>query len=293
MSDLAALLSDAVGAAFAAEGIDPALGAVRRSDRPDLAPFQCNGALAAAKAAGKPPRAVAEAVAARLAGFNVEIAGPGFLNFRVDDAGLAARAQAIADDPHVGASLVANQRRVVVDYGGPNVAKPMHVGHLRASIIGESVKRLFRARGDLVWGDAHFGDWGFQMGLMIAVVEDEFGDAFDPAKLTLDWMQDRYPAAAARVKDDAAFRDRARKITVKLQEGDPRCREIWGHLRAISMAAQKEDFAALGVDFDLWNGEADADPYIADMVEDLRGKGLLVEDQGALVVHVSEPGEVK
>ncbi|MFZ4601883.1 MAG: arginine--tRNA ligase [Caulobacterales bacterium] len=293
MSDLAALLSDAVGAAFAAEGLDPAFGAVRRSDRPDLAPFQCNGALAAAKAAGKPPRAVAEAVAARLVGFNVEIAGPGFLNFRVDDAGLAARAQAIADDPKVGASLVASPRRVIVDYGGPNVAKPMHVGHLRASIIGESVKRLFRARGDLVWGDAHFGDWGFQMGLMIAVVEDEFGDAFDPAKLTLDWMQDRYPAAAARVKDDAAFRDRARKITVKLQEGDPRFREIWGHLRAISMAAQKDDFAALGVDFDLWNGEADADPYIAGMVEDLRGKGLLVEDQGALVVHVSAPGEVK
>lgn len=293
MADLAAVLSRAVGAAFAAEGLDPALGVVRRSDRPDLAPFQCNGAMAAAKAAGKPPRAIAEAVAARLTGLTVEIAGPGFLNLRVDDAALAARAAEIAADPRAGASLVAQPRRVVVDYGGPNVAKPMHVGHLRASIIGESLKRLFRARGDTVWGDAHFGDWGFQMGLMIAVVEDEFGEAFAPEKLSLDWMQDRYPAAAARVKDDAAFRDRARKITAKLQEGDLRYREIWGHLRAISMAAQKVDFAALGVDFDLWNGEADADPYIADMVADLRAKGLLVEDQGALVVHVSGPGETK
>ncbi|MBU6374282.1 MAG: arginine--tRNA ligase, partial [Alphaproteobacteria bacterium] len=251
------------------------------------------GAMAAAKAAGKPPRAVAEAVAARLEGISVEIAGPGFLNLRVDDARLTARAAEIAADPRAGASLVAQPRRVVVDYGGPNVAKPMHVGHLRASIIGEALKRLFRARGDTVWGDAHFGDWGFQMGLMIAVIEDEFGDAFSPEKLSLDWMQDRYPAAAARVKDDAAFRDRARKITAKLQEGDPRYREIWGHLRAISMAAQKIDFAALGVDFDLWHGEADADPYIAGMVEDLKAKGLLVEDQGALVVHVSGPGETK
>ena len=292
MTDLVAQLSRAVGAAFAAEGLDASHGAVRRSDRPDLAPFQCNGALAAAKAAGKPPRAIAEAVAARL-NFPVEIAGPGFLNIRVSDALLSQRAQAIADDPAAGASHVAEPRRVIVDYGGPNVAKPMHVGHLRASIIGESLKRLFRARGDTVWGDAHFGDWGFQMGLMIAVVEDEYGQAYSSDALTLDWMQERYPAAAARVKDDAAFRDRARKITAKLQEGDPRYREIWGHLRAISMAAQKEDFAALGVDFDLWNGEADADPFIADMVEDLRAKALLVEDQGALVVHVSAPGETK
>ncbi|MBU6373650.1 MAG: arginine--tRNA ligase, partial [Alphaproteobacteria bacterium] len=186
MADLAAVLSRAVGAAFAAEGLDPAHGAVRRSDRPDLAPFQCNGAMAAAKAAGKPPRAVAEAVAARLEGISVEIAGPGFLNLRVDDARLTARAAEIAADPRAGASLVAQPRRVVVDYGGPNVAKPMHVGHLRASIIGEALKRLFRARGDTVWGDAHFGDWGFQMGLMIAVIEDEFGDAFSPEKLSLD-----------------------------------------------------------------------------------------------------------
>lgn len=307
MTDLAHTLTQHLVAAFAAEGLDPALGAVKRSDRPDLAPFQCNGAMAAAKTAGKPPRAVAEAVAARLAGANgiasVEIAGPGFLNIALTDASLAARAQNIADDPRCGASPVAIPRRVIVDYGGPNVAKPMHVGHLRASIIGESIKRLFRFRGDTVWGDAHFGDWGFQMGLLIADFEERFG-AIDPdaplpsaaesrlAAVTLDDLQTIYPEAAARAKSDEAFRDRARKTTTRLQSGSPAYRAIWAAYRALSMAAQKQDFHALGVDFDLWKGEADVDPLIPGMVEDLRAKGLLVEDQGALVVHVAG-GETK
>ena len=307
MTDLAHTLTSHLAAAFAAEGLDPALGAVKRSDRPDLAPFQCNGAMAAGKAAGKPPRAVAEAVAARLAGIagiaSVEIAGPGFLNIALTDDLVAARAQAVADDARAGAAPVAHARKIIVDYGGPNVAKPMHVGHLRASIIGESIKRLFRFRGDQVWGDAHFGDWGFQMGLLIADFEDRFG-AIDPdgalpadadarlAAVTLDDLQTIYPEAAQRAKDDETFRDRARKATTRLQSGSVACRAIWARYRALSMAAQKEDFHALGVDFDLWKGEADVDPLIPGMVEDLRKQGLLVEDQGALVVHVSG-GETK
>ena len=307
MTDLAHTLTTHLAAAFAAEGLDPALGAVKRSDRPDLAPFQCNGAMAAGKAAGKPPRAVAEAVAARLAGIagiaSVEIAGPGFLNIALTDDLVAARAQAIADDAHAGATPVAQPRRIIVDYGGPNVAKPMHVGHLRASIIGESIKRLFRFRGDQVWGDAHFGDWGFQMGLLIADFEERFG-AIDPdgalpadadarlAAVTLDDLQTIYPEAAQRAKDDGTFRDRARKATTRLQSGSVAYRAIWARYRALSMAAQKEDFHALGVDFDLWKGEADVDPLIPGMVEDLRKQGLLVEDQGAQVVHVSG-GETK
>ncbi len=307
MTDLAQSLTTHLAAAFAAEGLDPALGAVKRSDRPDLAAFQCNGAMAAAKAAGKPPRAVAEAVVARLAGVadiaHLEIAGPGFINIAVTDDVLTVRAKAIGDDDRAGAALVAHPRRVIVDYGGPNVAKPMHVGHLRASIIGESIKRLFRFRGDQVWGDAHFGDWGFQMGLLIADFEDRFG-ALDPdamcapdvhARLnamTLDDLQTIYPEAAARAKADEAFRDRARKATTRLQSGAPAYREIWSAYRDLSMAAQKVDFASLGVDFDLWKGEADVDPLISGMVEDLRARGLLKEDQGAQVVHVSG-GETK
>src|SRR5213595_824823 len=176
MSDLKTALSEAVQAAFAAEGLPPGLGRVTASDRPDLADFQSNGALAAAKRVGKNPREIATAVAERLKGdarlAGVDIAGPGFINLKLADTALSERANAVAADPRAGAETVAAARRVIVDYGGPNVAKEMHVGHLRASIIGESVKRLYRFRGDEVIGDAHFGDWGFQMGLLIAAVSD-------------------------------------------------------------------------------------------------------------------------
>jgi len=294
--DLADALSETAGAAFASIGLDPALGAVRRSDRPELADFQCNGAMAGAKAAGKKPQEIAQAVidAWRGEGAALSIAGPGFINIKLTDDAVAARARVIAGDARAGASLVAAPRRVVVDYGGPNVAKGMHVGHLRASIIGESVKRLFRFRGDTVWGDAHFGDWGFQMGLLIVVMEEELGGFADAAKLdaklaalTLEDLERIYPAAAARAKDDEAFRDRARKATAALQKGDPVSRKIWRAMRDVSMAAQKRDFAALGVDFDLWNGESDADPLIAEMVADLTAKHLLHEDQGAQIIRVA------
>jgi arginyl-tRNA synthetase len=303
MSDLSDALSKLVANAFAAEGLDPAFGAVQRSSRPDLAPFQCNGAMPAAKSAGKPPRAVAEAVAARLGAAGdisaIEVAGPGFLNLALTDQRLAARAQEIADDVRCGAPFVEPKRRVIVDYGGPNVAKPMHVGHLRASIIGESLKRIFRFLGDDVWGDAHFGDWGFQMGLLIADFEARFGvldpDAPLPAEaakrldaVTLDDLQSLYPEAATRAREDAAFRDLARKATTLLQRGSEAYREIWNRYRTLSMQAQKVDFHALGVDFDLWKGEADVDPLIPGMVEDLRTRGLLVEDDGAQVVHVAQ-----
>lgn len=299
MTDLAAHLTHDLAAAFVAEGLDAKFGVVRRSDRPDLAPFQCNGAMAAAKAAGKQPRAIAEAVAARVAHLNPEIAGPGFINLRPDDSVLAARAQSIADDPRAGASVVETPRRVIVDYGGPNVAKPMHVGHLRASIIGEAVKRLFRFRGDAVWGDAHFGDWGFQMGLLIVSLDDQLGGLHEPAlsarlqALSLEDLEQMYPPAAARAKEDTAFRDRARKATAALQFGDETHRRIWKHMHDVSMVALKREFASLDVNFDLWNGEADADPYIPGMVEDLRAKGLLQPDQGAEVVHVAGPNETK
>ncbi|MGE3142684.1 MAG: arginine--tRNA ligase [Hyphomonadaceae bacterium] len=302
MSDLAARLSETAGRVFAASGLAPALGVVRRSDRPELADFQCNGALAAAKAAGRKPQELAADLARAWAaldpGAQLTIAGPGFINIRVSDAALAQRAEEIAADPRAGAQAAAAPRRVVVDYGGPNVAKGMHVGHLRASIIGESVKRLFRFRGDSVWGDAHFGDWGFQMGLMIVSLEDELGGLDDAAKLearlaalTLDDLETRYPAAAARAKDDAAFRDRARKATAALQAGEPTHRQIWHAMHDVSMAAQKRDFAALGVDFDLWKGESDSDPLIPAMVADLQAKHLLEPDQGAQIVRVARPGD--
>lgn len=321
MNDLKRSLSEAAAAAFQAAGLSPDFGRVTASDRPDLADFQCNGALAAAKSAKRNPREIAVQVVdllkadPRLA--SVEIAGVGFINMRVSPAALAARADEIAADERAGATLLADPRRVLVDYAGPNVAKPMHVGHLRASIIGESIKRLYRFRGDQVVGDAHFGDWGFQMGLLISAVIDE--DAFiaalmeklpeaprdfsaeDEAKVraefagrvTLADLDRLYPAAAARAKEDADYRDRARKATADLQNGRFGYRLLWKHFVEVSRVALEREFHALGVDFDLWKGESDADPLIAPMVRQLEEKGLLVEDQGARIVRVARPGETK
>jgi arginyl-tRNA synthetase len=275
---------------------------VRRSDRADLADFQCNGALAVAKGAGRNPQEVAAAVAQAWAAFDLAsqptIAGPGFLNFRVSPDALSARAEELAGDPRAGAAEAERKRRVLVDYGGPNVAKPMHVGHLRASIIGESLKRIFRFRGDSVWGDVHFGDWGFQMGLLMVALEDELGGLTEAAKvkarlrqLTLDDLDRMYPTAAARAKKDEAFRDRARKATVALQCGEPVHREIWRTMHDVSMVALKREFSALGIDFDLWNGESDADAFIPAMLEELRARNLLEHDRGAQVLRVARPDD--
>ncbi|WP_292062540.1 arginine--tRNA ligase [Brevundimonas sp. UBA7664] len=308
MTDLRTVLGEAVGAAFAAEGVDAALAKVTSSDRPDLADFQSNGALAAAKALKANPRELAARVADRLKSdprlSSVEVAGPGFINLKLADGALSARAAEVAGDgEHAGASLVASPRKVIIDFAGPNVAKPMHVGHLRSSIIGESLKRIFRFRGDTVWGDAHFGDWGFQMGLLIVAVGDEGkadgflaeGDGPFPAEspVTLEDLERLYPAAAARAKEDAAFRDRARKATAELQGGRPGYRALWAHFVAVSRTALEREFGALGVTFDLWNGESDADPVMAEMIAHLEATGLLVEDDGARVIHVARPGETR
>ena len=315
MSDLKSGLSEAVGAAFAGLGLSPDHGRVTASDRPDLADFQCNGALAAAKAAGRNPREIAAAVLAALKDHpslgSIEIAGPGFINMRVNDHALSVRANEIAGDARAGASAVAAPRRVLVDYAGPNVAKEMHVGHLRASIIGESVKRLYRFRGDEVLGDAHFGDWGLQMGLLIIAVSDEHPDIAQVLETLKtrpdDWTQARgealstelfsriglddldrlYPLAAARNKSDPAYRDLARRATAELQAGRFGYRLLWRHFADVTRVALQRDFHALGVDFDLWRGESDVNDLIEPMVEELKAKGLVIVDQGAQIIRVA------
>jgi len=311
MTDLKGALSQAVSSVFEGLGLDASLGRVGVSDRPDLADFQCNGALAAAKAARRNPREIAAEVIAALNAdpkaselfSSVEVAGAGFVNLRLSDAALTQRATEIVADPRLGAALNETPRRIIIDYGGPNVAKPMHVGHLRSSIIGEAIKRIYRFCGDTVWGDAHFGDWGFQMGLLILAAGDEDprlraigegaadADLSALADLDLPLLDRLYPMAAAKAKEDTDYRDRARKATAELQAGKEGYLTLWHRFVEVSRVALRREFDAMGVHFDLWNGESDADPFIPDMVTDLRAQGLLVEDQGAQIVRVAREGD--
>jgi arginyl-tRNA synthetase len=319
MTDLKRALSEAVGAAFAAADLPAELGRVTASDRPDLADFQCNGALAAAKSARRDPREIGAQVVARLredpAFASVELAGLGFINLRVAAATLSDRVSEIVRDERLGALTTESPRRVMIDYGGPNVAKPMHVGHLRSAIIGESLKRIFRFRGDEVLGDAHFGDWGFQMGLLIVAASDEnprwrvaaeelwrTPDGPKPQEeerfvalllegLDLDTLDRLYPMAAAKAKTDETYRDRARKATAELQGGKPGYLLLWRHFVAVSRTALQREFEALGIEFDLWKGESDVDGLIPQMIEDLKAKHLLEADQGAQIVRVARDSD--
>lgn len=298
-------LSELVGAAFAAQGLDPALGGVVPSNRPELAQFQCNGAMAAAKAAGRPPREIAEQVAADLGAHPdlalAEVAGPGFINLALTDAALAEWVGAAAGDDRLGVARNPEPATVVVDYAGPNVAKAMHVGHLRATIIGDSIARIFDFLGHKVIRDPHFGDWGFQMGLVITAIAEEQPDLpyFDPAAteypaespVTLDDLQRIYPEADARAKAEPEFADRARQATVRLQQGDPGYFALWQHMKAESERSQRQDFGALGVEFDLWYGESDVHDRLAPLVERLVENGTAVESEGALVIEIAEPDD--
>jgi arginyl-tRNA synthetase len=300
---LAKIISDKLGAAFVAIGLPFELGQCGRATKREFGDFQCNGAMAGGKTLGKNPREVATEIAAMVTGKagleKIEVAGPGFLNIFLENSLLEARATDIFADARAGAEKIAKPRKVIVDYAGPNVAKSMHVGHLRATIIGDSLKRIFRFRGDDVLGDAHFGDWGFQMGLLIATLAEEqpdlpyfyenhTGTYPDASPVTLADLERIYPQAAAKVKVDEDYRNQARKATAELQAGRVGYRALWAHFVTVSREALKREFGALGVEFDLWLGESDVDHLIPDMVQDLAAKGILVDDQGAKVVFVHD-----
>jgi arginyl-tRNA synthetase len=305
---LASALSRLAGAAFAAEGLSESFGQVQVSDRPDLAQFQCNGALAAAKAAKANPRAIAEKVAARLKAdplfAKVEIAGPGFINLDLTDAALAAQMHVMAKDPHLGAPRSGAGKTVVIDFGGPNIAKPMAVHHLRSSIIGDCLQRLFRANGWAVVSDVHLGDWGLQMGQLISEIEIEgtapvyfdvnfTGPYPEQSPVSMDELETIYPRAAAACKADPARLEAARRATVDLQAGRPGYRALWRHFVKVSEAGMSREFASLGVTFDLWKGESSVDALIAPMIEDLKARGLAELSEGALVVPVARDDDKK
>ncbi|MFT3809408.1 MAG: arginine--tRNA ligase [Micropepsaceae bacterium] len=303
---LIADLTAAMGRAFAAEGLDPALGRVTVSDRPDLAQFQSNGALAAAKAAKANPRALAEKLAAHLKSdprfAKVEIAGPGFLNIDLTDAALAA--SLATPDALLAPDASGSRGKVLIDFGGPNVAKAMHVGHLRSSILGDALQRHFRFAGFDVTSDVHLGDWGKPMGLLITEIAARQPDLpyFDAAftgpypaesPVSMDELEVLYPAAAAAAKADPARDEAARIATAELQQGRAGYRALWKHFVDVSIAGIKREFASLGVVFDIWKGEADVDPLIAPMLDDLKSRNIAEMDDGALIVRVAEPADKK
>src|ERR1700742_2670477 len=308
MTSLSAKLSAIAGAAFAAEGLSPELGTVQISDRPDLAQFQCNGALPDAKAAKQNPRAIAEKIAARLKAnplfSKVEIAGPGFINLDITDDAAAARVIAMSKDDRLGAPETGKGKAVVIDFGGANVAKPMHVGHLRSSVIGDSLQRLFRANGWTVTSDVHLGDWGLQMGQLISEIGHR-GIApvyFDPnytgeypaqSPVTMDDLEEIYPAASAACKADPTRLEEARKATAELQSGRPGYRALWEHFFAVSRFGLEREWGSLGIHFDLWKGEASVEPLIQPMIADLKGRHVTEESEGALVIPVVEEGDKK
>jgi len=302
MTSLTVLLTGIVSDAFAAAGLPAELGQVAVSNRPDLGQFQCNGALAGAKIAKAPPRKLAEAVAGSLRDnpmfADISLAGPGFINLTLSDAFLGGHINAVAADPRLGVPPKADPATVVLDFGGPNIAKPMHVGHLRATIIGDSLQRLFGFVGDRTISDVHLGDWGLPMGMLISELARRRPDLpyFDPdgtgpyphePPVDMDDLERLYPEAAAACREDPARLEEARQATAELQAGRPGYRALWQHFFDVSEAGMRRDFGRLGVAFDLWHGEAAVNDIVPPMIRDLQARGLAEESEGAQVVRVA------
>ena len=306
MQSLTRKLSDIVGAVFEAQGFEFAQGAVRVADRPDLAQFQCNGAMASAKKAGKNPREVAQTIVATLSSMTafskIDIAGPGFINLSITDAFLKEHLAEVAQDARGGVPDYGQGATALLDYGGPNIAKAMHVGHLRAAIIGDSVRRIMGFAGYKTLGDVHMGDWGTHMGMLIddymtrnetcVVMDTSLSDDASVTALMND-MAERYPRAAGAAKENPDLMARAQATTVKLQNHEEPYYSIWQKIRDVSVLGMKANYDLLGVHFDLWKGEADVHDYIAPMVDDLRAKGFAVESDGAWVIPVARNDDKK
>ncbi|MGC4020423.1 MAG: arginine--tRNA ligase, partial [Muricomes sp.] len=293
---------------FQEAGYDEAFAKVTLSNRPDLCEYQCNGAMAAVKTYKKAPIMIANDVVEKLQGCacfsQAEAVNPGFINLKVEPSFVSDYLNQMAESGNLGVQMEEDPKTIMVDYGGPNVAKPLHVGHLRAAIIGESIKRTARFKGNNVIGDIHLGDWGYQMGLIITELEKRqpelpyFDEAYEgeypaEAPFTIGELEEIYPTASAYAKENEEYREKALQATYLLQNGRRGYRALWQHIMDVSVADLKKNYENLNVEFDLWKGEADAQKYIPDMVEMLKDKGYAHYDDGALVVDVQEEGDKK
>ena len=308
MKKILDLISEQVTAAFVQAGYEEKYGKVTVSNRPDLCEYQCNGALAAAKQYHKAPIMIAKDVAAILETEDmfsqVDAVAPGFLNLKVKEAFVSDYLNEMRGSEKFGLEPVAHPKTIMIDYGGPNVAKPLHVGHLRSAIIGESIKRMGRYVGHTMIGDVHLGDWGLQMGLIITELHKRkpdlvyFDEAYtgeypEEAPFTISELEEIYPAASAYSKEHADYKEDAMQATYELQHGRRGYRALLAHILNVSVTDLKKNYKNLNVDFDLWKGESDAQPYIPQMVQDMKDKGFAHISDGALVVDVKEDTDTK
>ena len=308
MKKILDIITDEMRKAFAANGYDENFAKVTLSNRPDLCEYQCNGAMAAAKTYKKKPIDIANGVVEQLKDSKVfeevNAVMPGFINLKVDASFLSDYMNGMKDAKKLGMDEVENPETIIIDYGGANVAKPLHVGHLRSAVIGEALKRMGRFVGHKVIGDVHLGDWGLQMGLIIEELKNRkpelpyFDESFTgeypaEAPFTLAELEDIYPCASRKSKEDAEFAEAAHQATVMLQRGHRGYTAIWKHIMNISIADLKRNYDNLNVSFDVWKGESDAKPYIEDMLKSFVDKGYAYESQGALVIDVAQADDKK
>lgn len=309
MKKILDLITDEVTKAFTECGYDAKYAKVTLSNRPDLCEYQCNGAMAAVKEYKKAPFMIADEVVEKLAANPIfamaESVKPGFLNLKIDEAYLADYvAKMQEDDGRFGCEKTEAPKTIMIDYGGPNVAKPLHVGHLRSAIIGESVKRIGKFMGHNVIGDVHLGDWGLQMGLIITELKLRrpelvyFDDAYtreypEEAPFTISELEEIYPTASKKSKEDEAYKEAAMQATFELQHGKRGYQALLKHILNVSVTDLKRNYANLNVSFELWKGESDAQPYIPDMVQKMKDDGFAYISDGALVVDVKEDTDTK
>lgn len=302
------LISDEMKQAFAAAGYDRELGKMTLSNRPDLCEYQCNGAMAGAKLYKKAPIMIANEVAEKLTESKifreVNAVAPGFLNCKVREEFVGAYLAEMAQADKFGLQMPEKPKKVIIDYGGPNVAKPLHVGHLRSAVIGESIKRIVRYAGHEIIGDIHLGDWGLQMGLICTELQERqpqlvyFDESYEgeypkEAPFTISQLEEIYPTASGKSKVDAAYKERAMEATFKLQSGVRGYRALWNHIMAVSVADLKKNYKELNVDFELWKGESDVQDVIPGMVDYMKKEGYAYISDGALVVDVKEETDTK
>lgn len=308
MKNLMEQMNEEVVGAFTACGYDGKYARVTVSNRPDLCEFQCNGALAAAKEYKKPPMMIAQEAADHLRDSQVfavaEAVKPGFLNLKIQESCLADYLCRMMEEKDYGNEKTAHPKKIMIDYGGPNIAKPLHVGHLRSAIIGESIKRMGRYAGHEMIGDVHMGDWGLQMGLIITELAERkpelvyFDDLYEgeypqEAPFTILELEEIYPTASSRSKEDEAYKERAMQATYELQHGRRGYGALLNHILNVSVTDLKKNYENLNVSFDLWKGESDAQPYIPDMVQKMKNDGFAYISEGALVVDVKEETDTK